>query len=219
LEPLKEVTDGWLRADLDAPRKRRHTAKRIHARLVGEYGAAGVSYSAVRDYVARRRPEIAEEEGRGPPGQHAEVDFGELWVRLAGVMTKCHLFVLRLSYSGKAVHRPSVAGKRNNITKRRVGDAPRSMTSTHEESSVHQRAPLDFTRNSAMTTTAKAGLLKRVPNADYACLASVPASIVMYACDAALADAARPARRPLEPAPPLARSPPTPPWASPSSPR
>jgi len=68
LEPLKEVTDGWLRADLDAPRKRRHTAKRIHARLVGEYGAAGVSYSAVRDYVARRRPEIAEEEGRARPG-------------------------------------------------------------------------------------------------------------------------------------------------------
>jgi hypothetical protein len=74
-----------------------------------------VSYSAVRDYVARRRPEIRIEEGRGPakvfvpqhhpPGQDAEVDFGELWVRLAGVMTKCFLFVLRLSYSGKAVHR------------------------------------------------------------------------------------------------------------------
>ena len=32
------------------------------------------------------------------------MDFGELWVRLAGVMTKCYLFVLRMSYSGKAVH-------------------------------------------------------------------------------------------------------------------
>jgi transposase len=115
LEPLKEIIDGWLRADLDAPRKQRHTVTRIHARLVAEHGAAGVSYSAVRDYVARRRAEIAEEEGRGParvfiprhhpPGQHAEVDFGELWVRLAGVMTKCYLFVLRMSYSGKAVHR------------------------------------------------------------------------------------------------------------------
>ena len=115
LEPLKEVIDGWLRADLDAPRKQRHTVTRIHARLVTEHGAAGVSYSAVRDYVARRRPEVAEEEGRGParvfiprhhpPGQHAEVDFGEFWVRLAGVMTKCYLFVLRMSYSGKAVHR------------------------------------------------------------------------------------------------------------------
>lgn len=40
-----------------------------------------------------------------PPGQHAEVDFGELWVRLAGVMTKCYLFVLRMSYSGKAVRK------------------------------------------------------------------------------------------------------------------
>ena len=115
LEPLKEIIDGWLRADLDAPRKQRHTAKRIHDRLAVERGAADVSYSAVRDYVARRRPEIRIEEGRGPakvfvpqhhpPGQDAEVDFGELWVRLAGVMTKCYLFVFRLSYSGKAVHR------------------------------------------------------------------------------------------------------------------
>jgi transposase len=115
LEPFKEVIDGWLRADLDAPRKQRHTVKRIHARLVEEHGAAGVSYSAVRDYVSRRRPEIRVEEGRGPaqvfvpqhhpPGQDAEVDFGELWVRLAGVMTKCYLFVFRLSYSGKAVHK------------------------------------------------------------------------------------------------------------------
>jgi transposase len=115
LEPFKEIIDGWLRADLDAPRKQRHTVKRIHARLVGEHGAAGVPYPTVRDYVARRRPEIRIEEGRGPakvfvpqhhpPGQDAEVDFGELWVRLAGVMTKCFLFVLRLSYSGKAVHR------------------------------------------------------------------------------------------------------------------
>jgi transposase len=114
LEPLKEIIDGWLRVDLDAPRKQRHTARRVHDRLADEHGAAGVSYSAVRDYVARRRPEIRIEEGRGParvfvpqhhpPGQDAEVDFGELWVRLAGVMTKCYLFVFRLSYSGKAVH-------------------------------------------------------------------------------------------------------------------
>ena len=34
----------------------------------------------------------------------AEVDFGELWVRLAGVLVKCYLFAFRMSYSGKAVH-------------------------------------------------------------------------------------------------------------------
>ena len=114
LEPVQEIIDGWLRADLDAPRKQRHSVKRIHVRLAEEHGAE-VSYSAVRDYVSRRREEIRVEEGRGPakvfvpqhhpPGQDAEVDFGELWVRLAGVMTKCYLFVFRMSYSGKAVHK------------------------------------------------------------------------------------------------------------------
>ena len=87
---------------------------RIHARLLDEHGAGDVSYPAVRDYVARRRPEVRIEEGRGParvfipqhrpPGLEAEVDFGELWVRLAGVLVKCYLFAFRMSYSGKAVH-------------------------------------------------------------------------------------------------------------------
>jgi hypothetical protein len=114
LEPFKAVIDGWLRADLDAPRKQRHTATRIHARLLDEHEAGDVSYGTVRDYVARRRPEIRLEEGRGParvfipqhhpPGMEAEVDFGELWVRLAGVLVKCYLFAFRMSYSGKAVH-------------------------------------------------------------------------------------------------------------------
>jgi transposase len=39
------------------------------------------------------------------PGEEAEVDFADVFVRLAGEVVKCHLFTLRLSYSGKAVHR------------------------------------------------------------------------------------------------------------------
>lgn len=39
------------------------------------------------------------------PGAEAEVDFGEVWVILNGVKTKCHMFVFRLSRSGKAIHR------------------------------------------------------------------------------------------------------------------
>ena len=54
-----------LRADLDAPRKQRHTLKRIFDRLVAEYEMEGVSYSTVGDYVRWRRPEIRVEEGRG----------------------------------------------------------------------------------------------------------------------------------------------------------
>lgn len=115
LEPFKAAIDAMLVADLKAPRKQRHTVRRVLARLVQENDAGDLSYSTVRDYVSRRRRAIAEEAGRGRqeafilqthlPGAEAEVDFGELWVRLAGVPTKVYLFALRMSYSGKAVHR------------------------------------------------------------------------------------------------------------------
>jgi hypothetical protein len=49
LEPFKAVIDGMLRADLDAPRKHWHTARRVLARLADEYDAAGLPYPAVRD--------------------------------------------------------------------------------------------------------------------------------------------------------------------------
>ena len=39
-----------------------------------------------------------------PPGEEAEVDFGEVSVWLAGVETVLSMFVLRLSHSGRAVH-------------------------------------------------------------------------------------------------------------------
>lgn len=104
-----------LRADLDAPRKQRHTVKRIFDRLLDEHGAVEVTYPMVRAYVAVRRPQIRIEAGRGPlnafipqthmPGAEAEVDFGDVTIRLAGEQVKVSLFSMRLSYSGKAVHR------------------------------------------------------------------------------------------------------------------
>ncbi|UQA90740.1 hypothetical protein [Streptomyces halobius] len=48
-----------LRVDLDAPRKQRHTVKRIFDRLVDEHAAQGVTYPMVRAYVADRRPTFA----------------------------------------------------------------------------------------------------------------------------------------------------------------
>jgi len=114
LDPFKHAIDEMLRVDLDAPRKQRHTATRIHHRLLDEHGA-DVSYGSVRDYVRARRPQIEIDAGRRPvqafvpqahaPGAEAEVDFGEVWVILAGVKTKCHMFTFRLSNSGRAVHR------------------------------------------------------------------------------------------------------------------
>jgi hypothetical protein len=49
------------------------------------------------------------------PGAEAEVDFGEVWVELAGERTKCFLFAFRLSFSGKAVHRVFLAPRRSSI--------------------------------------------------------------------------------------------------------
>lgn len=115
LEALKPLIDAMLREDLDAPKKQRHTARRVLARLVDEHDADGLSYSTVRDYVAKRRLEIWAEAGRATteghvpqtkvPGAEAEVDFADLWIVLAGVKTKVFLFTMRLSHSGRAVHR------------------------------------------------------------------------------------------------------------------
>ncbi|MGH3627174.1 MAG: IS21 family transposase, partial [Sciscionella sp.] len=108
LDPYESVIDEIPRADFDAPRKQRHTAKRIFDRLVAEHGATEVTYQIVRTYVKRRAPQIRIEAGRGPaevfvrqshrPGAEAEVDFGDVAVRLAGEQVVCYLFSFRLSY-------------------------------------------------------------------------------------------------------------------------
>jgi transposase len=119
LDPFKPVIDEWLVTDLDAPRKQRHTATRIFDRLIKEQQATGITYGMVRTYVANRRPQIRLEQGRAPveafvpqthlPGREAEVDFGEVAIRLRGELVTCYLFCFRLSYSGKAVHRISAS--------------------------------------------------------------------------------------------------------------
>ena len=100
---------SWLVADIDAPRKQRHTARRVWQRLMDEEGAQ-VAESSVRVLVARLRSEIGT--GRSlvtiasthGADEEAEVDFGEFKAVIAGVLTTLYMFVLRLSHSGKAVH-------------------------------------------------------------------------------------------------------------------
>ena len=114
LEPFKAAIDAMLIEDTTAPQKQRHTARRVLARLIEGHGGEELSYSTVWDYVRVRRAQIDLAAGRRlevfvpqehAPGAEAEVDFGEVWVVLNGVKTKCHMFVFRLSYSGKAIHR------------------------------------------------------------------------------------------------------------------
>src|SRR5262245_22703630 len=120
LDPFKPVIDDILRADLDAPRKQRHTVKRIYDRLTAERDMHDISYAVVRAYVADRKPKIRVEAGREPvnvffpqthrPGAEAEVDFGEVAINLRGEIVTCMLFSFRLSFSGKAVHRIFASG-------------------------------------------------------------------------------------------------------------
>lgn len=106
----KAVIDAILEADRKAPPKQRHTARRIWQRLLDEHGAT-VAESTVRAYVGERRRELVNVSRLvtvpqlHAPGEEAEVDFGECWCWLEGVLTKCFMFVMRLSASGKAVHR------------------------------------------------------------------------------------------------------------------
>jgi transposase len=109
LGPYEATVRGWLVDDQGAPRKQRHTARRVWQRLLEEEGAR-VGESSVRALVVRLRAEIGT--GRPPvtvpqthgPGREAEVDFGEFTAVIAGELTKLFMFVLRLSHSGKAVH-------------------------------------------------------------------------------------------------------------------
>src|SRR6516162_7186472 len=65
--PVREAVAGWidemLAEDLAAPRKQRHTARRIFERLADEHDAQ-VSYSYVAKYVAGRRAELAAQDRR-----------------------------------------------------------------------------------------------------------------------------------------------------------
>jgi transposase len=110
LGPYRAIIEAWVESDRTAPRKQRHTGRRVWERLVEEYGAE-IGESTVRRYVAevRRRQdkplvEVAVPQHH-PLGREAEVDFGDISVYLAGLLTEVHLFVMRLSASGRAFRR------------------------------------------------------------------------------------------------------------------
>ena len=147
LGPHKATIREWLVADLGAPRKQRHTARRIWERLVDERGAQ-VAEATVRAYVARVRREL--ESGSAqvtipqlhPPGEEAEVDFGAVSVWLNGELTELPMFLMRLSHSGRAVH-VGFAGEGQEafleghaIAFRRLGGVPRRIRYDNLSSAV-----------------------------------------------------------------------------------
>jgi hypothetical protein len=65
LAPVAGFIDAMLREDLTAPRKQRHTVDRVQRRLAVEYDFDVASYTTIRNYVQRRRMEIAAEARAG----------------------------------------------------------------------------------------------------------------------------------------------------------
>ena len=108
MDPLKPIIGAWLDEDRSAPRKQRHTARRIWQRLIEEHGAL-IAESTIRRNVRALRAEFEGAIGTVTivachlPGEEAEVDFGEATIILAGEPVTVHLFHLRLSCSGKAL--------------------------------------------------------------------------------------------------------------------
>ena len=100
LEPFLPVIHQILTDDRQAPKKQRHTARRIFERLRDEHGYQG-GRTVVKDAV--RAWKQSQQEVflplSHPPGE-AQVDFGEATIRLAGQETKVALFVMTLPYSG-----------------------------------------------------------------------------------------------------------------------
>ena len=100
LGPFIAKIDQILEADKKAPRKQRHTARRIWERLREEYGYRG-GYTQVGEYVnqARQRDREAYVLLAFEPGT-AQVDWGEARVLDEGHWRKVHLFVMTLPFSG-----------------------------------------------------------------------------------------------------------------------
>ena len=126
--PVTGEWHGWIRevlvADRDAPRKQRHTAKRIRDRLAEEKDVL-ISESQCRVVVARLRVEIAAEFGTPVkvfvpqtrlPGAEGEVDWGQFDAVIGGVTVTLHLFSMWLAFSTRAFHRAYVNEAQESFT-------------------------------------------------------------------------------------------------------
>jgi transposase len=105
---MRKTVDLWLDQDKNAPRKQRHTAKRIFQRLKDEFDFTGAK-STVRHYVGVRRREL----GFGQmafipldhlPGHEAEVDWYEAKVEFPWGLEKVQFFQMRACFSGREFH-------------------------------------------------------------------------------------------------------------------
>lgn len=100
--PYEDMIDTWLMEDKSLPCKQRHTAKRIHDRLVREHGFGGAERT-VREYVALRKQQLGRQKEKfiqlSHPEAHAQADFGKFQGFRNGALTAFQYLVLSFPYS------------------------------------------------------------------------------------------------------------------------
>ena len=111
LGPVREFIDRILESDRRAPRKQRHTARRIYVRIRQEFPGHEMAEVTVRAYVRARKQELglSIRETYIPQcygwGEEAQVDWYEASVELGGELQRVQVFVMRSMASGGAFHR------------------------------------------------------------------------------------------------------------------
>lgn len=105
IDPFRETLISWLKEDIRAPRKQRHTIKRMHSRLKEEFGNSyETSYRTLCDYVSKLRAalELNAVEGMVPlkhrPGI-AQLDFGKTEYLLDGERVQGYHLVVSFPFS------------------------------------------------------------------------------------------------------------------------
>ena len=111
LGALVAFVDEVLATDRQAPRKQRHTARRLYRRILAEFPDATVAESTVGNHVRERKRQIGlmRRETFVPQSyvwaQEAQVDWYEAWVDLGDERTRVQVFAMRSMASGAAFHR------------------------------------------------------------------------------------------------------------------
>lgn len=111
LGPVATFIDSILEADRRAPRKQRHTARRIWKRIRQEMPEVAAAESTVRNYVHERKRALGliSRETFVPQsydwGQEGQVDWYEAYADLDGERLKLPVFCMRAMASGGAFHR------------------------------------------------------------------------------------------------------------------
>jgi transposase len=111
LGAVADFIDKVLDVDRSAPRKQRHTARRLYRRILTEFPEVTVAESTVRNHVRERKQQMGllRRETFVPQSyswaQEAQVDWYEAWIDLGDERTKVQIFAMRSMASGAAFHR------------------------------------------------------------------------------------------------------------------